>query len=245
MAQSETYVEYARDGRIIKGQEKPVIKSSYEEDVLINNHTSVWGSFWQHGNWGYKCCHSFIKNSYCVGESGKYGEPLTSRKAYKESSGKDESSDSDEDTIRPKDRKVVEPEISKKSDSEDNNDESSKKVEKVERIPTESSESSSSESEIEEKKSSKSKKKDKKRSKKKKQKEKRKQKKQKEEDKLKLALRAEEEHNKRVEKLMKMDERKRPYNSMYEVKAPTEEEMEAFMIKRAREDDPMLQFAKK
>lgn len=36
-------------------------RSKYEEDVLINNHTSVWGSYWKDGQWGYKCCHSFIK----------------------------------------------------------------------------------------------------------------------------------------------------------------------------------------
>ncbi|CRL04361.1 CLUMA_CG017454, isoform A [Clunio marinus] len=41
LAQTETYVEYARDGRIIKGAEKQIIRSRYEEDVLINNHTAV------------------------------------------------------------------------------------------------------------------------------------------------------------------------------------------------------------
>jgi pre-mRNA-processing factor SLU7 len=48
-----------------------------------------------------------------------------------------------------------------------------------------------------------------------------------------------------VEQLMKLDERKRPYNSMFDVKEPTEEEKEAFMIKRPREDDPMMQFLSK
>ena len=71
MAQTETYIEYSRDGRIIKGVEKPKILSRYEEDVLINNHQSVFGSYWNNGNWGFKCCYSMIKNSYCVGESGK------------------------------------------------------------------------------------------------------------------------------------------------------------------------------
>jgi hypothetical protein len=28
-------------------QEKAVPKSKYEEDVFINNHTSVWGSWWK------------------------------------------------------------------------------------------------------------------------------------------------------------------------------------------------------
>jgi hypothetical protein len=43
----------------------------YEEDVLINNHTSVWGSWWQEGVWGYACCHQTLKNSYCTGKAGE------------------------------------------------------------------------------------------------------------------------------------------------------------------------------
>jgi pre-mRNA-processing factor SLU7 len=39
-----------------------------------------------------------------------------------------------------------------------------------------------------------------------------------------------------------MDERKRPYNSMFEVKKPTDEEMEAYYMKKRREEDPMAQF---
>jgi len=31
----------------------------------------VWGSYWQEGSWGYACCHSFVRNSYCTGEAGK------------------------------------------------------------------------------------------------------------------------------------------------------------------------------
>jgi pre-mRNA-processing factor SLU7 len=39
LAQTENYVEYARDGRVIKGLEKAVTKSKYEEDVHQNGHT--------------------------------------------------------------------------------------------------------------------------------------------------------------------------------------------------------------
>ncbi|RHZ75558.1 hypothetical protein Glove_212g27 [Diversispora epigaea] len=70
LAQTENYVEYSRTGRVIKGQERAKAKSKYEEDVFLNNHTSVWGSYWVDGNWGYKCCRSFIKNSYCTGLAG-------------------------------------------------------------------------------------------------------------------------------------------------------------------------------
>lgn len=68
--QSEREVEYDRCGRVIKGMELSVPKSKYEEDVYINNHTSVWGSWWKDQQWGYKCCQQTIKNSYCTGVAG-------------------------------------------------------------------------------------------------------------------------------------------------------------------------------
>lgn len=40
-------------------------KSKYKEDVFPKNHTSVWGSFYSNGQWGYACCQSLYKNSYC------------------------------------------------------------------------------------------------------------------------------------------------------------------------------------
>uniref|UniRef100_A0A182VAA7 Pre-mRNA-splicing factor SLU7 n=1 Tax=Anopheles merus TaxID=30066 RepID=A0A182VAA7_ANOME len=66
-----------------------------------------------------------------------------------------------------------------------------------------------------------------------------------EKDKLQLALEAEEQSQRRAAELLRQDERKRPYNSMYDVKAPTEEEIEAYMMKRRREEDPMLAFMDK
>ncbi|KAJ3089267.1 mRNA splicing protein [Quaeritorhiza haematococci] len=71
LAQTEQYVEYSQTGRLIKGQEKASVKSKYEEDVYPLNHTAVWGSYWKDGKWGYACCHSFSKNAYCTGEAGK------------------------------------------------------------------------------------------------------------------------------------------------------------------------------
>lgn len=52
---------------------KPVARSKYPEDVFPGNHSSVFGSWWRDGKWGYRCCHSFAKNSYCTGEEGKAG----------------------------------------------------------------------------------------------------------------------------------------------------------------------------
>ncbi|KAF8849689.1 pre-mRNA-splicing factor SLU7 [Acephala macrosclerotiorum] len=70
VTESERYVEYDESGRI-KGAPQVVAKSKYPEDILINNHTSVWGSWWSNFRWGYSCCHSMVKNSYCTGEAGK------------------------------------------------------------------------------------------------------------------------------------------------------------------------------
>ena len=67
LGQTEAYVEYDRTGRIVKGQEQRRVCSKYEEDVYPGNHSSVWGSWWHQGKWGYKCCRSTIKNAYCVG----------------------------------------------------------------------------------------------------------------------------------------------------------------------------------
>lgn len=56
-------------GRLLRGEEKHA-RSRYEEDVLVGNHTAVWGSHWRDGAWGYACCHQFVKNSYCIGDAG-------------------------------------------------------------------------------------------------------------------------------------------------------------------------------
>ena len=70
LQENERYVEYDESGGV-KGQIKAVPRSKYAEDVYINNHTSAWGSWWSNFQWGYACCHSMTKNSYCTGEEGK------------------------------------------------------------------------------------------------------------------------------------------------------------------------------
>ncbi|KAJ1440972.1 Pre-mRNA splicing Prp18-interacting factor [Sesbania bispinosa] len=69
LGQSERQVEYDRAGRIIKGQEAALPRSKYE-DVYINSHTTVWGSWWKDHQWGFKCCKQTIRNSYCTGAAG-------------------------------------------------------------------------------------------------------------------------------------------------------------------------------
>ncbi|KAG5890405.1 hypothetical protein JTB14_026287 [Gonioctena quinquepunctata] len=189
LAQTEDYVEYSRSGKIIKGAEKEVIRSKYEEDFYMNNHTSVWGSFWKGGQWGYKCCHSFVKNSYCLGEAGRNSESTRLPELSENKTGN------------------MNQETPEEKNSEDG----------------ESSSSSSDEK-------SKKKKKNKKREKKKLNKMKKK---------LKEAKGVPEEDK---DGPVVLDDRKRPYNSMYEVKKPTEDDMEEYFKKRRRDEDPMNQF---
>ena len=55
------------------GAGKVTAKTKYEEDVYTNNHNAVWGSYFsrQARKWGFSCCHSCIRNSYCTGVVGR------------------------------------------------------------------------------------------------------------------------------------------------------------------------------
>lgn len=49
-----------------------------------------------------------------------------------------------------------------------------------------------------------------------------------------------------MDRLLAMDERKRPYNSLKrggDSRQPTEEEMEAYRLKRRRHEDPMASYS--
>lgn len=223
LAQTEHYVEYSRYGKIVKGQDRQVIRSKYEEDIYPNNHTLVWGSYWQDGKWGYKCCYSFVKNSYCTGESGKKSVEAATSNA--------------QDIIQQK-IPFTRPET---EEAEDN--EARRLSDTAEKNHSSSNESSSDDEDTRDK-TEKQSKAAKRRLKKQKRKESRKHKKknEKQEDKLKEALRKEEENTKEAKKLLMLDERKRPYNSMYEVKELTNEEIEAYQMKRKRDEDPMACF---
>lgn len=210
-----------------------MIRSKYEEDVFPTNHTTVFGSYWHAGQWGYKCCHAFIKNSYCTGEAGKFAiEAIQSTPVEAPSTSKEivfTAETSDSETKSPK--KVKKP---KKKKNEDESDSESGEA---------SSSSSSSESSSQEEVYSKTERKtNAKRNKRLKQKEKLKNKKNKNKSSLEKALDKEEQSQRDAERLLKMDERKRPYNSMYQVKEPTNDEIEAFQMKRRRDEDPMAQF---
>ncbi|KAK9383251.1 Pre-mRNA splicing Prp18-interacting factor-domain-containing protein [Kockiozyma suomiensis] len=66
----EDYKEYSESGELIKGKPATIPKSQYPEDVYPGNHSSVWGSWWHDFKWGYACCHSTMKQSYCTGDAG-------------------------------------------------------------------------------------------------------------------------------------------------------------------------------
>ncbi|NXD66704.1 SLU7 factor, partial [Eolophus roseicapillus] len=151
---------------------------------------SIWGSYWKEGKWGYKCCHSFVKYSYCTGEAGK-------EIANAEASVLQEQPREEEHMTKPKTLMEIHQEKQK---------EKKKKKHKK---------STNSDSEGEEKKK---------------------------QEKLKKALNAEEARLLHVKEIMQIDERKRPYNSIYDSREPTEEEMEAYRMKRQRPDDPMASF---
>ena len=78
LTERENFIEYDEVG-LIKGAPKTFAKSKYPEDIYINNHTSVWGSWWSDFRWGYACCHSFVKNSYCTGEEGRRAWEVSER----------------------------------------------------------------------------------------------------------------------------------------------------------------------
>lgn len=85
LGQTEAYVEYSRDGKMIKGPNigpngeggggggNVVARTKYEEDVFTNNHSGIWGSYYNKwtSEWGYCCCHSVMRMAYCTGAKGK------------------------------------------------------------------------------------------------------------------------------------------------------------------------------
>lgn len=211
LAQTENYVEYSRHGKIIKGAEKQTVRSKYDEDVYHGNHTSVWGSYWREGRWGYNCCYSLVKNSYCTGEAGKVancGVTLPSMATNQSEGDLVKEEEEPEKTLL---EMHTEKKLKKKNKKKKKKDDSS----------SSSSSSSSSESENEEEREEKRKKK------------------------LREALIRAKLEEDAANSLVKIDERQRKYNSMYNAKAPTEEEIEAYQMRRQREDDPMAAFLNK
>ncbi|KAL0482041.1 pre-mRNA-processing factor SLU7 [Acrasis kona] len=69
LAETENYVQYSRDGRVVAGRPRAIKKSKYEEDLFMNGHTSVWGSLYKNKQWGYACCQQCGKREVeCTGQ---------------------------------------------------------------------------------------------------------------------------------------------------------------------------------
>jgi pre-mRNA-processing factor SLU7 len=191
LAQTEQYVEYSASGKVIKGQEQAEAKSKYEEDVYINNHTQVWGSYWENGEWGFGCCKQLSKSSYCTGAAGRAIRDEILRGAHLGLGNVEQEEEVEEE------KALADPEQQKKM----------KKLR--EKQAKEKAEKEEKEKEV----------------------------------RFKKALKSED---KRAREEVEKDERKRQFNSRskedYNV---TEEEMEAYRLKRQRGDDPMKDFVEK
>ncbi len=235
-SQTEDYVEYTRHGKIIKGDEDPVVRSRYEEDVHPGNHTSIFGSYYAEGKWGFKCCHSFVRNSYCTGAAGKQAtentltlpppndaaEKQTEESKEPPAEKKEEKSSSSDDDEERKERaermKEKELKMKKKRDKKKRKKDKKKKKKKKRRSSSSSSSSSSSDSEKEEEDF---------------------------ESKVAAAMKKQAAEERKADAMLSTDERKRKYNSLGgydDCKQLTEAEIEAYHRKRARPEDPMSQF---
>ena len=192
-AQTEHYVEYNRFGKVIKGDQRATMKSKYNEDIFENEHTSVWGSFWRDHRWGYGCCHSLVRNSYCTG--------MIVEEKEIEFQSSNQTNDGD-------------PQEKPKSLTELHR-------EKINKQKTKPKAAAGTDE-----KNSVMKKLDKK--------------------KVQEAAREIAAKERHAEELLAIDERKRKYNSSKtdtnEFKEPTEEELEAYRLKKHRHEDPMAQF---
>jgi len=218
IGQTEVYQEYTPDGSIVKGNET-IPKSKYEEDVHINNHTSVWGSYYDtsSGKWGYHCCKQLEKQSFCM------KAPLVAPDAVAVLKAKLQ-----EQTKSVEDGKEREGEgkKEKKPRKKENGKEGKKKKSSESESSTEESESESS--------SEDKKKKKKKRSKSKKSKSKKKSKKSRKTLTSKKDKRTKEQdlESEPVAKTTGVTSKKRRYDSM-------PEEMEQYKRQQVRWDDPM------
>lgn len=193
-AQTEQYVEYNRFGKIVKGDQRATVKSKYVEDVFENEHTAIWGSFWRAHRWGYACCHSFVRNSYCTGMIVEEKEIEFQSSIPSNDGNQEEKPKSLAELHREKlNKQKTKPKAAADADEEKNS--VTKKMDKK---------------------------------------------------KIQQAAKEIAERERQAEETLAIDERKRKYNSLKsdanEYKEPTEEELEAYRLKKHRHDDPMAQF---
>eukprot|EP00178_Gracilaria_changii_P006826 TRINITY_DN221_c0_g1_i1.p2 TRINITY_DN221_c0_g1~~TRINITY_DN221_c0_g1_i1.p2 ORF type:complete len:540 (-),score=114.46 TRINITY_DN221_c0_g1_i1:11501-13120(-) len=83
VAETGAYVEYDSEGRLQKGVDKRAPASIYPEDVLEKNHTTIWGSFYKNGKWGYACCRQTQRYAFCTGAAGRIAAIETEKEMEK------------------------------------------------------------------------------------------------------------------------------------------------------------------
>ncbi|KAM3727273.1 Pre-mRNA-splicing factor [Dirofilaria immitis] len=255
LAQTENYVEYNRKGKVISGEERRVIRSRYEEDKYLNNHKSVWGSYWKSGQWGYACCHSLMKNSYCLGEAGKARNALDVEAAVLP-----QNMNTDLNVKKETTDAVPENELKEEGSSSADDESSSEVTDSEKDAEREREREKERQYELEKVK------RDERRRKRKREK-RRRQKERKDKNKKAAKLKKRESSSdissddkksrkKELEHAIKkinedrknaeeqMDDRKRRYHSSYDVNAPTLTEMEAYKLTKIYADDPMSAFIK-
>ncbi|KAL7544676.1 hypothetical protein ACHAWF_008044 [Thalassiosira exigua] len=90
---SHAETEYGRDGRLAsaggggaaaKQKKRAPVPCKYEEDVVSNAHTAVWGSYFHKGafKWGYADDHSLIRSSYGTGANGRIANDESNELQY-------------------------------------------------------------------------------------------------------------------------------------------------------------------
>jgi len=74
----------ASGGAGSKQKKRVPIPCKYEEDVHVNGHTSVWGSYFHKGafRWGYSDDHSLIRSSYGTGANGRIANDESNELQY-------------------------------------------------------------------------------------------------------------------------------------------------------------------
>mmetsp|Transcript_11443 Transcript_11443/g.20312 ORF Transcript_11443/g.20312 Transcript_11443/m.20312 type:complete len:692 (-) Transcript_11443:205-2280(-) len=83
--------EYGRDGRLAsatsgssKQKKRMPVPCKYEEDILVNGHTVVWGSYFHKGAfaWGFADDHCLIRASYGTGANGRMANDESNELQY-------------------------------------------------------------------------------------------------------------------------------------------------------------------
>lgn len=216
IAQSEHYIEYSKGGRVIKGQEIAKVRSKYEEDQFPGNHTSIWGSFWRDGRWGFACCHSHAKNSYCTGEAGKEAARASAASAILMSA--EEVAAARQAAIDAEPKSMLEEhkaKIAAEAAAADAAAAASKSKGKGQKRRKEETEEESAAAEEQER-----------------------------VRKVKKFMQEQDAADAAAEEMLSKPERERQYGAhMSSVEKPSEEEMEAWRLRQGRTDDPLANFS--